>query len=67
MEYESRLKESKNLFQEAELALQSNEMEKALDKAKQCLTIRQNVLQKYNESIVYTLDLIGKIYASKSE
>ncbi|XP_033229555.1 SET and MYND domain-containing protein 4-like [Belonocnema kinseyi] len=57
------LKEAQDLFDAAQGCIDHEKVEEALDKLKQCLCIRRNVLYKHHEDIAVTLDLIGKVYA----
>lgn len=56
------LKEAETFFDAAQVCLEQNNPEGALDKAKQCLQIRKNLLYKHHEDIAMTLDLMAKVY-----
>ncbi|KAG7205129.1 hypothetical protein KM043_005500 [Ampulex compressa] len=57
------IKLAHDFFDEAKDYIEMEKEEVALDKLKQCLSIRRNILYKYHEDITTTLDLIGKVYA----
>ena len=61
--YAPDLKEAQDLFDAAQGCIDHEKIDEALDKLKQCLCIRRNVLYKHHEDIAVTLDLIGKVYA----
>ncbi|XP_043683945.1 SET and MYND domain-containing protein 4-like [Vespula pensylvanica] len=63
LNYDIELKQAQDLFEDAQVYIEMEREEEALDKLKQCLSIRRSVLYKYHEDITATLDLIGKVYA----
>ncbi|KAK2583765.1 hypothetical protein KPH14_009675 [Odynerus spinipes] len=63
LNYDIELKQVQDLFEDAQVYIEMEREEEALDKLKQCLSIRRSVLYKYHEDITATLDLIGKVYA----
>lgn len=63
LNYDIELKQAQDLFEDAQVYIEMEREEEALDKLKQCLSIRRSLLYKYHEDITATLDLIGKVYA----
>lgn len=58
----SKILQAEEIFEIAQISLELGETEEALEKLKQCLNIRKDVLYKYNEDITVTLNLMAEIY-----
>ncbi|XP_011502335.1 PREDICTED: SET and MYND domain-containing protein 4-like [Ceratosolen solmsi marchali] len=57
------LEQANKLYELSRFFMQSENNEEALEKAKQCLEIRKNILNNHHEAVAFTYDLIGKILA----
>ncbi|XP_015595002.1 SET and MYND domain-containing protein 4 isoform X2 [Cephus cinctus] len=62
--YRDKLEKAQKLFDSAEICIELDDnIAEALNKLKECLTIRKNILYKYHDDITLTFDVIGKVYA----
>ncbi|KYM99194.1 SET and MYND domain-containing protein 4 [Cyphomyrmex costatus] len=61
--YDFTLRQAQHYFEKAEICIENEKYDEALDKLKKCLLLRKEALYKYHDDIADTMDLIAKVYA----
>ncbi|XP_018306550.1 SET and MYND domain-containing protein 4 isoform X2 [Mycetomoellerius zeteki] len=61
--YDFTLRQAQHYFEKAEICIENENYDEALDKLKKCLRLRKDALYKYHDDIADTMDFIAKVYA----